>query len=128
MFKRLYFVLVLGAALACKAAPHKPIKVAGSNDIQPDEQQSIVAKTVAQLISNYNYKKVPLNDSVSQVVYSRYLKTLDESHNYFLASDIQDFDKYKTALDEDVKEGNLNDIFYILMFIRKDILSTLSIQ
>ena len=52
MFKKLYLVLVLGAALACKAAPPKHIKVAGSNDIQPDEQQVIVCKAIAQLISN----------------------------------------------------------------------------
>ena len=119
MFKKLYLVLVLGAALACKAAPPKHIKVAGSNDIQPDEKQSIVAKTVAQFISNYNYKKVELNDSISQVVYTRYLKALDESHNYLLASDVQDFDKYKTVLDDDVKDGNLNDIFYIFNVYQK---------
>ncbi|TWI97254.1 carboxyl-terminal processing protease [Mucilaginibacter frigoritolerans] len=119
MFKKLYLVLVLGAALACKAAPPKHIKVAGSNDIQPDEQQSIVAKTVAQFISNYNYKKVELNDSISQVVYNRYIKSLDESHNYLLASDVQDFDKYKTVLDNDVKEGNLADVFYIFNVYQK---------
>ena len=66
-----------------------------------------------------NYKKVDLNDSISQVVYNRYLKMLDESHNYFLASDIQDFDKYKTVLDDDVKEGNLADIFYIFNVYQK---------
>jgi len=119
MFKKLYLVLVLGAALACKAAPPKHIKVAGSNDIQPDEQQSIVAKTVAQFISNYNYKKVELNDSISTVVYNRYIKSLDESHNYLLASDVQDFDKYKTILDNDVKDGNLTDVFYIFNVYQK---------
>jgi carboxyl-terminal processing protease len=119
MFKKVYLVLVLGAALACKAAPPKHIKVAGSNDIQPDEQQSIVVRTVAQFITGYNYKKVELNDSISTVVYNRYLKMLDESHNYLLAADVQDFDKYKTALDDDVKEGNLNDVFYIFNVYQK---------
>ncbi len=119
MFKKLYLVLVLGAALACNAKPAKHIKVTGSNDIQPDEQQSIVCKTIATLISNYNYKKVDLNDSISTVVYNRYIKMMDESHNYFLASDIQDFDKYKTVLDDDVKSGNLNNIFYIFNVYQK---------
>jgi carboxyl-terminal processing protease len=119
MLKKLYLVLLIGAALACKAAPKHVIKVAGSNDIQPDEQQSIVCKVVAQLISNNNYKKVPLNDSVSTVIYNRYIKMLDESHNYLLASDVQDFDKYKTVLDDDVKEGNLNDVFYIFNVYQK---------
>jgi carboxyl-terminal processing protease len=119
MFKKCYLLLVLGAALACHASPRKMIKVAGSNDLQPDEQQSVVCKTVAELITNYNYKKVPLNDSLSQVIYNRYIKMLDESHNYLLASDIADFDKYKTVLDDDVKSGNLNDVFYIFNVYQK---------
>jgi carboxyl-terminal processing protease len=119
MFKKLYLMLVLGAALACHAAPAKHIKVTGSNDIQPDEKQSIVCQTVAKFISTYNYKKVELNDSISEVIYNRYIKLLDEGHNYFLASDIADFAKYKTVLDDDVKVGNLNDVFYIFNVYQK---------
>jgi len=119
MFKKVYLVLVLGATLACSAKPAKIIKVDGVKNIQPDEQQSIVCKTIATLISKYNYKKVELNDSISVVIYNRYLKTMDESHNYFLASDIQDFDKYKTVLDDDAKTGNLNDAFYIFNVYQK---------
>ncbi len=119
MFKKAYLMLVIGAAMACHAAPSKPIKVAGSNDIQPDEQESVVCKTVAELISNYNYKRVPLNDSLSEVIYNRYIKLLDEGHNYLMASDIADFDKYKTVLDDDVKTGNLNDVFYMFNVYQK---------
>jgi carboxyl-terminal processing protease len=119
MFKKLYLLLLIGTALACHAAPSKPIKVAGSNDLQPDEQESIVCRTVAELITNYNYKKVPLNDSLSEVIFNRYIKMLDESHNYLLASDIADFSKYKDVLDDDVKSGNLNDVFYIFNVYQK---------
>src|ERR1700748_2837126 len=91
MFKKLYILLVLGAAFACKASPssHPMKKVAGSNDLQPDAQQSIVWQYIATLISDHNYKKVPLNDSISEVIYARYIKSLDENHNYLLASDIK---------------------------------------
>jgi carboxyl-terminal processing protease len=119
MFKKLYFLLVLGAVLACKASPQQSPKVAGSNDLQPDPQQSIVCQTVAKFISDYNYKKVDLNDSISEVIYNRYLKELDENHNYFLASDVKDFDKYKDALDDDMKSGNLADVFYIFNVYQK---------
>lgn len=71
------------------------------------------------MISKYNYKKVDLNDSISTVIYNRYIKLMDESHNYFLASDIADFDKYKTVLDDDAKNGNLNDAFYIFNVYQK---------
>ena len=64
MFKRFYFVLVLGASLACNATASKPLKVDGSNNLQPTEQQSTVLRTVAEIISTNNFKKVPLNDSL----------------------------------------------------------------
>jgi len=119
MSKRFYFVLVLGAALACKASASKPIHVQGSNDLQPTAQQAVVCETVATFISKYNYKKVELNDSLSTVIFNRYLKSLDENHNYLLASDIADFDKYKTVLDDDIKAGNLNDVFYMFNVFQK---------
>jgi carboxyl-terminal processing protease len=118
MFKKVYLLVLLAAALACKASPSKPIKVAAS-DLEPDEQQSIVCKKIAELITNYNYKKVELNDSISAIVYDRYIKSLDENHSYFLASDIKDFEKYKTVLDDDIKAGNLNDAFYIFNVFQK---------
>lgn len=119
MFKRFYFVLALGAALACNAAPSKPVKVNGSLNLEPTEQQSTVVKAVASLISSYNYKKVALNDSLSVIIYNRFLKSLDENHTYLLASDIADFDKYKTQLDDNIKEGNLNNVYYIFNVFQK---------
>jgi len=126
MLKKLYLVLVLGAVLACKASPSKPIKVEGSNDLQPDARQSIVAKEVADLITKYNYKKVPLNDSLSAVIYDRYIKKIDEDHNYLLASDVADFSKYKTVLDDDLKSGNLNDVFYMYNVYQKRFLDRIN--
>lgn len=119
MFKKVYVFLLLGAALACKAAPAKPIKVVGSNDLQPDVRQQVVTKEVAELITRYNYKKVPLNDSLSELIYKNYLKKLDENHNYLLASDIKDFEKYKDQFDDDIKAGNLNDAFYMFNVFQK---------
>ncbi|PTQ99876.1 S41A family C-terminal processing peptidase-1 [Mucilaginibacter yixingensis] len=119
MFKKLYVILILGSALACKAAPAKMISVPGSNDVQPDEQQSVVCRTITSFISSYNYKKVELNDSISSLIFDRYLKALDENHNYLLASDVKDFEKYRTVLDDDLKSGNLNDAFYIFNVYQK---------
>src|SRR5476649_999641 len=105
MFKRFYMLLVLGTALACHAAPKPMIKVPGSNNLEPTPQQSVICRTVADFISKYNYKKVELNDSLSEVVFNRYLKGMDENHNYLLASDVADFNKYKDVLDDDIKSG-----------------------
>jgi carboxyl-terminal processing protease len=119
MLKKVYLFLVLGAALACKAAPAKPIKVVGSNDLQPDVRQELAAKTAAELILKYDYKKVELNDSISEIIFNNYIKALDEDHSFLMAADIKDFDKYKDVLDDDIKAGNLNDAFYIFNVYQK---------
>jgi len=120
MFKKLYLMLVMAAALACNASPSKPVyKNAGPNDLQPDEQQKVVLGYVTKLITEYNYKKVPLNDSVSAIIYDRYLKKLDENHNYLLASDVKEFDQFKTTIDDDIKAGNLANIFYMFNVFQK---------
>ncbi|EHQ27377.1 carboxy terminal-processing peptidase [Mucilaginibacter paludis] len=119
MFKKVYLFMLLGAALACKAAPSHPVKVPGSNDLQPDEKQMIVSRYIAQMITTQNYKKVELNDSLSLVIYNKYLKMLDENHNYLLASDVQSFEQFKTKLDDDMKTGDLNDVFYIFNVYQK---------
>ncbi|HEX3386539.1 MAG TPA: PDZ domain-containing protein, partial [Mucilaginibacter sp.] len=119
MLKKIYLFVLLGAALACKASPKLADTVAGSNNIQPDLQQTVVCKYVSQLISEYNYKKVPLNDSLSQVIFDRYIKQLDENHNYFLASDIKDFDRFKNSLSDEMKNGDLSNVFYIFNVYQK---------
>lgn len=119
MFKKLYLMAILGASVACHATPGEPIKVAGSRNLEPDEQQAIVCKEVTEMITNYNYKKIKLNDSISTVIFNRYIKALDENHNYLLAADLKDFDRYKTQLDDDLKNGDLNHVFYIFNVYQK---------
>ena len=121
MFKKCYLLLVLAAALACNASPHKQavMKKTGPNDLQPDEQQSVVMQQVAGLIGNYNYKKVDLNDSISAIIYTDYLKKIDGNHNYFTAGDLQGFEQYKTVLDDDIKNGDLSHVFYMFNVFQK---------
>ena len=119
MFKKIYMLLILGATLACTAAPRKPmVKVQGSNDITPDERQSVVVHLVSEMLE-INYKKLPLDDSLSGVIYTRYLKSLDENHNYLLASDVKSFEQFKTKLDDDIKAGDLADVFYMFNVYQK---------
>lgn len=113
MLRRILMITFTAAALACSAAPKAQKMVDGVQNIKPDEQQSLVCREVVQLIENYNYKKIKLNDSISSVIFDRYIKALDPSRYYFLASDIKEFEKYRTTLDDDFRIGDLSAPFYI---------------
>ncbi|RKR81798.1 S41A family C-terminal processing peptidase-1 [Mucilaginibacter gracilis] len=80
-------------------------------DIHPDKNQSAVCRLVVNMILANNYKKVAINDSLSVLVFDRYLKSLDENHSYLLAVDVAAFDQYKTLLDDDLQSGNLAHVF-----------------
>ncbi|MCW9013547.1 MAG: carboxy terminal-processing peptidase [Gammaproteobacteria bacterium] len=76
------------------------------------------AKTTAEIVSrlrhqHYQRTKVFLDDGLSSTVLDRYLEDLDQDHNYFLASDIEEFEKYRFLLDDAFKTGNLNPAFVI---------------
>ena len=106
-------IIFTAAVLACHAAPKPQPIVDGVTNIKPDEQQQLVIKEVVNLIESYNYKKIQINDSISSLILDRYIKALDPGRNYFIASDIKDFEKYRNTLDDDFKNGDLSVPFYI---------------
>ena len=113
MLRRALLITFTAAALACSASPEVQKMVDGVQNIKPDEQQSLVCKELVGLIENYNYKKIKINDSISSVVFDRYIKALDPSKYYFLATDIKEFEKYRTTLDDAFRIGDLSGPFYI---------------
>ena len=113
MLKRILMVTFTAAVLACQASPKQQPLVEGITNIKPGEQQSLVCKELVTLIENYNYKKLKLNDSISSLIFDEYIKTLDPSKNYFQASDIKGFEKYRHSLDDDFRVGDLSAPFYI---------------
>ena len=113
MLKNIFFTILTAVVLACHAAPKPQPVVDGVTNIMPDEQQQIVIKEVVNLIESYNYKKIKINDSISSLILDKYIKSLDQGKNYFLASDIKDFEKFRYTLDDDFKNGDLSAPFFI---------------
>ena len=113
MLKKVLSFTFIAAALACSASPKPQQLVDGVANIKPDEHQKFVTRQVVSLIENYNYKKQKINDSISSIVLDRYIKALDPSRYYFLASDIKGFEKFRNTLDDDFKNGDLSAPFYI---------------
>jgi carboxyl-terminal processing protease len=118
MLKRLCLAIFVVAALSCQADPRVNIAVS-VNDLKPDMQQSVVAKSLVELIENFHYQKVVIDDAFSSVVFDEYLKALDGGRSYFLQSDIADFEKFRLTMDDDVRSGDLSVPFYIFNVYQK---------
>jgi carboxyl-terminal processing protease len=113
MLKRLCLALFIVSALACQADPRVNIVVSES-DLKPELQQSVIAKSLVELLENFHYQKVVVDDTFSSIVFDEYLKALDNGKSYFLQTDIDDFEKYRLTMDDDIRSGDLSVPFYIL--------------
>ncbi len=81
--------------------------------LKPTRQQAATADMVVERLEELHYRKFPLNDSLSTEVFDRYLDDLDSSKSYFLQSDIDEFSRYRTQLDDALQKGNLQPGFDI---------------
>lgn len=125
MLKRVFLGIFIAATISCSAAPWIASEprvnkdVPGSNNLKPDAQQALITKEIAELVTSFNYKKVNLDDSIGGVIFDNYLKGLDGNRSYFLASDIKDFEQFRTTFDDDLKEGDLSAAFYMFNTYQK---------
>ncbi len=87
--------------------------------LQPKAEHLKEARLVVQILDYFHYRSTDLEDSLSSVIFDNFLSSLDANKNYFLASDIRSFQKYRFSLDEDLKAGNLVPAYYIFNIYKK---------
>jgi carboxyl-terminal processing protease len=90
-----------------------------TDDLKPSISQEKVETLVAKLLTTYHYRKVRLNDSLSSVVWDNYLKEVDNSKTYLLASDVAAFEKYRYQIDDALVNGDLTAAYDLYNVFRK---------
>ncbi|WP_332033149.1 carboxy terminal-processing peptidase [Kaistella sp.] len=81
-----------------------------------DDKMSTIMVSVKNTLSYLHYSPKPINDAYSQEVYKHYFEMVDASKRYFLQSDMDDFAKHRTKLDDYLNQGDLT--FYKLTIDR----------
>ena len=104
-FKKLLMFAPLMTLMFCFNSPQ--------ND---DEKMQTIMVSVKNTLSYLHYSPKPINDAYSQDVYDKYFEGVDASKRYFLQSDMDEFKKHYTKLDDYLNQGNL--IFYKLTIDR----------
>ncbi|WP_233145205.1 carboxy terminal-processing peptidase [Wohlfahrtiimonas populi] len=75
--------------------------------ITPNKRFERISSANAVALSQFHYGKIPLDDVLSERVYSLYLNSLDPQRVYFLQSDIDQFDKHKLLFDDYLRKAEL---------------------
>jgi carboxyl-terminal processing protease len=99
---------LLGAAMTPPAAAP-----AASAVLMPTDQETYVARRVADIVAHEHYRRAPLDDRLSSLILDRYLDAIDGGRSYFYASDIAEFEKYRYQLDDAIKSGDVEPAFVI---------------
>ena len=110
MFKKIKFKKLL------MFAPLMTLMFCFNSPQNDDEKMQTIMVSVKNTLSYLHYSPKPINDAYSQDVYDKYFEGVDASKRYFLQSDMDEFKKHYTKLDDYLNQGNL--VFYKLTIDR----------
>ncbi len=72
-----------------------------------ESQRDTIVELVEQLETRH-YAKLEYNDALSSQHLDAYIDSLDGSKMFFLAADIKEFEQYRSVMDDQLPEGNLD--------------------
>ncbi len=88
--------------------------------LRPTEAEIDAAKYIRQYLLQNHYRKISVNDSLSQQIFKRYLDNLDGSRSCFVASEVENLQKfYGKRLGEEFLDGKTNAGFAIYNFFMR---------
>jgi carboxyl-terminal processing protease len=75
--------------------------------IEPEMEHRYASNIATRFLTNYHYKRTRLDDDLSSDIFDSYLELLDPNRIYFLASDIEMFERYRSGLDDALRHSDL---------------------
>jgi carboxyl-terminal processing protease len=84
------------------------VGVAGALALSPESHYAKIVKTVAHDIPREHLSRHTLDDDVSKRFLDNFISSLDYERAYFLASDIDSFNRKQELLDDELRDGNVD--------------------
>jgi len=81
--------------------------------IAPTDPQRATARKIGRILEEAHYSRAALDDKMSEVIYQRYLESLDGQKSYFLQSDINDFNAYRFLFDDMIRTGDIDPAYLV---------------
>jgi carboxyl-terminal processing protease len=104
----LFAIFLLSACTAFAA-----VDTGDSLKLEPDMDQRYASSIATRFLTNYHYKRTRLDDELSSQVFDSYLELLDPNRIYFLAGDIESFERYRHGMDDALRHSDLLSAYEI---------------
>ena len=117
----LLIVVLLGSTVSVYAKnAEKSSQTLAVVTLVPTSAQEDAGKYISQSLQQNHYRKISVNDSLSQQILNRYIDNLDGSKSYFVASEVESLHKiYGNRLDDEFLAGKSTSGFAIYNFFLK---------
>lgn len=100
--KRNYYILMLAILLAFASCSFT------SKTFDDPDKDKMLVQIITYIIDRGHYDPKDINDEFSAEVYTDYLENLDYAKRFFIQSDINEFEKYKTLIDDQLKDYDIS--------------------
>jgi len=100
-FKKLAAALAVTACFLLFAAP-------ALAEPKPEKQDGTIALFICDYLHQVHLNKPKIGDDLSKRLFRRFLKTIDPAKLYFVKSDIDEFKKQETELDDQLLNGDVS--------------------
>lgn len=104
---KLLVVIVLMAATACSFT---------TKEFDDPNKDKLLIDLITYVLNEGHYDAKNIDDEFSEGVYDKYLSSLDGSKRFFYQKDIEEFDKYKDKIDDQIKNKEIS--FFDLTYQR----------
>lgn len=113
--KTIFFIVFLNLVLTRAFCDSRMVP---ESELVPTKEHVIATKLITELLENYHYKPVKLNDGLSSLIFERYINALDPMKIYFTKEDIIEFEQHKIKLDDYLNKASLMPLFEIFKKFR----------
>ncbi|HEX4958663.1 MAG TPA: carboxy terminal-processing peptidase [Lacibacter sp.] len=79
----------------------------------PTNRYERILVLVGEMLEDGHFSPKKIDDTFSKEVFSRFIKSLDPDKTYFLASDIEQFKKFETRIDDEIHGAPLQSFYLI---------------
>ncbi|NNJ64474.1 MAG: carboxy terminal-processing peptidase [Xanthomonadales bacterium] len=82
-------------------------------ELTPNMEQRYASNIATRFLTNYHYKRTRLDDELSSQIFDSYLELLDPNRIYFLAGDVEMFERYRSGMDDALRHSDLQAAYEI---------------
>jgi len=81
--------------------------------LKPAPEHREATAAIYQIMQRYHYKRVSVNDELSEQIFERFLQALDPQKSFLLNSDVEEFEDYQHTFDDAIRSARLAPVFNV---------------